>query len=77
MIYDPKTDIWSVDTRPSIGKLYGVIGVTTGVYAPQRVYVLSENSTSGYDTVNDVWSTAKAIRTPRFSFGVAVVDDVL
>jgi hypothetical protein len=69
--------MWVGVTSPSAGKFSGVVGVTTGVYAPQRVYILEPSVTSVYDPVNDVWSTAKTMLIPRYAFGVAVVDDVL
>ncbi|MCL1976682.1 MAG: kelch repeat-containing protein [Candidatus Bathyarchaeota archaeon] len=93
MVYNPKTDKWSDDNTPSFmaessnssdpfrGK--GFTGVTSGVYAPQRVYVFSGNiygSASNdvlvYDLVDDVWLTAKGMSINRTLFGVAVVDDV-
>jgi hypothetical protein len=77
MIYNPKTDTWSGETSPSAKKFSGVVGVTTGIYASQRVHIFDRNVTSVYDPVNDVWSTTKAVLTTRHSFGVAVVDDVL
>jgi N-acetylneuraminic acid mutarotase len=77
MIYDSKTDVWS-ETGPA--KLDGrseATGVTTGVYAPQKIYVLSSFSNYVYDLEADTWSTAEAMPTLRTGFGVAVVDDVL
>jgi N-acetylneuraminic acid mutarotase len=76
MIYDPKTDVWSEGASSQVEWFSGVIGVTSGVYAPQRVYFFGKNSTVVYDPVNNVWSTASSMRTPRAAFGVAVVDDI-
>jgi hypothetical protein len=79
MIYNTQTDVWSEGTNPPAKKIFGVVGVTTGVYAPQRVYVLGTETNYNYvyDPITDVWSTAKAMPTARYSFGVAVVDDIL
>jgi hypothetical protein len=79
MIYDIKTDAWNEGTKPPEKKLFGVVGVTSGIYAPQRVYVLGTDTNYNYmyDPVADVWSTAKAMPTARYSFSVAVVDDIL
>ncbi|MCL2288029.1 MAG: hypothetical protein FWC33_02455 [Candidatus Bathyarchaeota archaeon] len=79
MIYDTKTDVWREGTNPPVEKIFGVVGVTSGVYAPQRVYVLGTGTNYNYvyDPETDVWSTAQAMPTARYSFGVAVVDDIL
>ena len=78
MIYDPKTDMWREGTSPPpVETVSGIVGVTTGVYAPQRVYVLGPYNSIVYDPASDTWSTAKAILTPRNSFSVAIVDDIL
>jgi hypothetical protein len=93
LIYNPKTDKWSDKNAPSFmaessnssepvrGR--GIIGTTSGVYAPQKVYVFSTNiygSTSNeipvYDPISNTWSAAKGIPTNRSYFGVAVVDDI-
>jgi hypothetical protein len=77
MIYDPKIDVWSEGASSQVGKLSGVVGVTSGVYAPQRVYFFGKSSNVVYDPANNVWSTANSsMITPRAAFGVAVVDDV-
>jgi N-acetylneuraminic acid mutarotase len=87
MIYDSKTDVWTKGAScPTI--IYdGAVGVTSGIYAPQNVYVLGTGRPSGqsrsvmvtlvYDPVGDIWSFVEAMPTYRRGFGVAVVDDVL
>jgi N-acetylneuraminic acid mutarotase len=78
-IYDPKTDMWSERETQEIGISANnmVVGVTTGVYAPQKVYIFDTYHSLIYDVENDVWSTTKSMTTPRVAFSVAVVDDVL
>lgn len=59
------------------------MGVTSGIYAPQRVYIFTSNfinkttSTLVYDPTKDTWSVNEGMPTMRYSCGVAVVDDVL
>ncbi|MDR0797410.1 MAG: hypothetical protein LBE70_01630 [Nitrososphaerota archaeon] len=77
LIYDPKTDSWSEKqaTFPILG--YVVTGVTTGVYAPQKIYVPTIFDTCVYDPESDTWSNAQIMSPARTDFGVAVVDDTL
>jgi N-acetylneuraminic acid mutarotase len=83
-IYNPETDIWSNGAPiPTIVTGAGV-GVTTGVLAPRRIYVIGGYTSSGptnltqvYDPERDVWSTGAQMPTARLWLGVAVVDDIL
>jgi N-acetylneuraminic acid mutarotase len=83
MIYDTKTDTYSETSTPPKG--YSSVGIavaTTGVYAPQRIYILGVkyelfSSNTVYDPVNGAWLTAKPLPTYRDGFGVAVVNDVI
>jgi N-acetylneuraminic acid mutarotase len=79
MIYDPKTDLWREGAAgpSSLGNHVVAGGATTGLYAPQKVYVLLGASNNVYDPVKDTWSTAKDMSTSRSDFGVAVLDDIL
>ena len=78
MIYDPKTDEWikgqgeSCDSNLGSGAV-----VTTGNYAPQKIYVIIADTLEVYDPVSNDWSTVSVMPTLRSSFGMAVVDDVL
>jgi len=77
IIYDTKTDMWCEGTNPPPETVRGFVGVTTGVYAPQRVYVLGVYDTFVYDPTTALWASTTSMLTPRYGFGVAVVDDVL
>ncbi|MCL2135288.1 MAG: hypothetical protein FWH37_07025 [Candidatus Bathyarchaeota archaeon] len=98
MIYDTKADVWSEgktheegiygkSTQSPYGTTVSVTGVcmTTGVYAPARVYIFGLTSGPGqpistnwvYDPEKDTWSTVNNMPTYREQFGVAVVDDIL
>jgi N-acetylneuraminic acid mutarotase len=85
MIYDTQTDTYREASTPPksySSRITSVAIATTGVYAPQRVYILGLkhgifNSNTVYDPINDTWLTAKALPVYREGFGVAVVDDVI
>jgi hypothetical protein len=80
LIYTPKTDTWSEGTvGPGVLAYRYAAGATSGLYAPQGVYVFCgfmSNDTLVYDPVKDVWSVVNARPTNRVAFGVTVVDDV-
>jgi hypothetical protein len=84
MIYNPTIDVWSEgQTSPmytvntsSNTSMPIAAGVTTGVYAPQKIYAVGI-SDYVYDPVEDTWSTVTGIATPDTYSSVAVVDDIL
>ncbi|MBN1244484.1 hypothetical protein JXA31_02705, partial [Candidatus Bathyarchaeota archaeon] len=86
LIYDTKTDSWSGGTSGST-VIYGSAAVdTSGVNAPQNVYVLGlareqlpsvPAANQVYDLMADAWEPATAMPALRRNFGVAFVDDVL
>ncbi|MCL1976731.1 MAG: hypothetical protein FWG55_01270 [Candidatus Bathyarchaeota archaeon] len=77
--YDPKTDMWSEKQAPDGGSV--AAGVTTGVYAPKKVYCISRYGYNRiYDPVSNTWSTGERMVKPGTTltgFCVAVVDDIL
>jgi N-acetylneuraminic acid mutarotase len=81
LVYNPKTDRWA-ENKPvpdGVFPTYGlpvVLGVTSGIYAPQRVYILSEITTYVYDPIDDMWTTAKSPQPHGYSTGV-MLDDIL
>jgi N-acetylneuraminic acid mutarotase len=77
MIYDPETDEWSQIANPPWSIFYDFATATTGVYAPQKIYLLGPTGNCVYDPVNDTWITLGDMPTPRRGFGVTVVDDLL
>jgi len=81
LIYTPGTDTWSEGKTRSAILWYDIVaGASTGLYAPQKVYVFLDGGvatgTFVYDPAGDVWSDAKAMSTGRSYSGVGVVDDV-
>jgi hypothetical protein len=83
-IYTPATDTWDFGQTIPTGLWHADSGVTTGVFAPERIYVLggsyysvAYNLTQTYDPEVDGWTTGTPMPTPRWSLSVAVVDDEL
>jgi hypothetical protein len=84
VIYDAETDSWSGGRSSPTIVICGAAGATTGVKAPQKVYVLGPPggfpqpvNNQVYDPEADAWTTATPMPTYRKDFGVAVVNDVL
>jgi N-acetylneuraminic acid mutarotase len=85
LIYDTGSDSWSEGTSGPVVVVEGAAGATTGVKAPQKVYVLGVPVEALYPTVinqvydpkTDNWTTATTMPITRSDFGVAVVNDVL
>jgi hypothetical protein len=80
-IYDPATNRWSQGAPPPSGGGYGA-GVTTGVLAPKRIYLIGPQSDDKpsnqvYDPRSDSWTLGADISTRRYNFGVAIVNDIL
>jgi len=80
-IYDPETDSWSYEASIPTPVWGAAVGVTTGVSAPVRIYVLGGypafSSNQIYDPEIDSWTTGTQMPTGRYGLGVAVVDDRL
>jgi hypothetical protein len=81
-IYDTKTDNWSYGA-PFPYLVGEKAGVTTGVDAPERIYIFAaiqgrktEYSVIVYNPENDSWTVGADIPTDRTGFGVAVLDDL-
>jgi N-acetylneuraminic acid mutarotase len=84
-IYDPATDTWSLGKDAPKAIWQASAGATTGQFATKRIYLmggeegfmvpLSQNFV--YDPEADVWSAGALMPTARFSFGIAVVNDLL
>ncbi|MCL1976575.1 MAG: hypothetical protein FWG55_00455 [Candidatus Bathyarchaeota archaeon] len=79
VIYNVETDEWREGkTETTLSCANDNAGATTGVHAPQKIYVFSgSNNNLIYDPALDTWSTANAMPSNRSHFGVAVIDDVL
>lgn len=85
LVYDTETDTWNEGKSGAIAVVQGAAGATTGVKAPQKVYVLGliveallpTVVNQVYDPKTDTWATATTMLANRSDFGVAVVDDIL
>ncbi|MCL1970517.1 MAG: hypothetical protein FWF66_03555 [Candidatus Bathyarchaeota archaeon] len=79
-IYNAETDMWSEgDLASDFETSNAAAGATTGIYAPQNVYVFSggTSTTLRYEPTTDTWSAVAPMTSTRLSFGVANIDDVL
>jgi N-acetylneuraminic acid mutarotase len=81
MIYDTETDLWSKgSTSPSDvinTRFHGDAVVTTGQYAPKKIYTLHLTGNNAYDPTCNTWTPIEPMSILRSNFGVAVVDDIL
>jgi N-acetylneuraminic acid mutarotase len=91
-IYDPENDSWSqgtpipadLDAAAGTATLHAGAGVTSGVMAPKRIYVLGGGGMGIaldqnyiYDPIADDWSSGLPMPTARYNPAVAVVDDLI
>jgi N-acetylneuraminic acid mutarotase len=85
-IYDSETDTWSFGTPMPKVVWQAAAGVTSGVWAPKRIYViggLPEKDLFGtdlnqvYNPENGSWTVGESMPTARFTLHVAVVNDKL
>jgi hypothetical protein len=87
-IYDTEADTWSYGASPpSSVSSASSAAVTTGVLAPDQIYVIGVPlvlspgdpiySNQAYDPKEDNWAVAADLPTRRFDFGVAVINDTL
>jgi len=81
-IYTPVTDTWDFGQSIPTGLWHADAEATTGAFAPKRIYILggsyysvAYNLTQTYDPEVDAWTTGTPMPTPRWSLGVAVIDD--
>jgi hypothetical protein len=80
-IYDPKTDNWSFGAPTPSPDYWGweTTAATTGVNAPERIYVFdwqgNQTLTYVYDPLGDSWATGEPMPFARGHLAAAVVDD--
>jgi N-acetylneuraminic acid mutarotase len=83
-VYDPVTDSWSLGASLPEIVIDAAAGATTGVLAPERIYVIggtpsmrAMNLTQVYDPKTGSWTLGAQMPTARSSLAVAVVNDLL
>jgi N-acetylneuraminic acid mutarotase len=89
-IYDAENDSWSLGAPPPLPTVLASAGATTGVNAPERIYVFGADAdlpfwqlttrkftAQSYDPKTNSWTVCASIPTGRFDASVAVVDDLL
>jgi len=90
-IYDPKKDLWSIATAIPTFQYNCKTVVTSGVFAPKKIYVIGgytdphlnsmifarvTNLTQVYDPMLDSWSLGSEMPTARTGLYVFAVDDL-
>lgn len=84
-IYNPETDTWTLGAPPSQPAHRSGAVVTSGRFAPKRIYVIggevgfmeATNINQVYNPQTDTWSTGASMPTARQGLGVAVVNDLI
>lgn len=87
-IYDPATNTWTSGAPIPTSVQLAAAGATTGVIAPQLIYVIGGVTSGGdggvtlnqvYDPINDIWELgpSASMPTPRLGLSIAVVNDTL
>ena len=89
-IYHAENDSWSNGAPPPSPTVLACVGATTGVFAPERIYVFGADAdlpywqltlrnftTQSYDPKTNNWKACASMPTGRFDAGVAVVNDML
>jgi N-acetylneuraminic acid mutarotase len=75
-VYDPETDLWSIKgTAPTSS--FASAALTTGLYAPKRIYFFDENRTDIYNPADDSWVEGSPAPVARPVAATAVVDDMI
>ena len=74
LIYDPLNDSWSqiYSSQPyqfeglmGYGSFDAAAGATTGMFAPEKIYVFFDNQTYVYDTDNNTWASSAGMPEER------------
>jgi len=89
-IYDAETDSWSAGVAAPMTSLFASAGATTGVNAPERIYLFGANAempfwqltasgftAQSYDPKTSSWTVCASMPTGRFGAEVAVLNDKL
>ena len=89
-IYDAENNSWSLGAPAPLPAVFWSAGATTGLNAPERVYVFGADAdlpfwqlttrgftAQSYDPKTDSWTACASIPTGRYSASVAVVDDLV
>jgi hypothetical protein len=83
-IYDTENDSWTTGTSIPTLIRYASAAATTGLFAPQRIYVIGGlqnsyglNITQVYNPQTDSWTAGASMPTARYNLGLAVVNDTI
>jgi hypothetical protein len=83
-IYDPEKDAWIFGPSLPTAVSGAAAGATTGIRAPERIYVIggapnieATNVNQVYDPQNNTWALGEPMPTARSHLAIAVVNDLL
>ena len=89
-IYNPENDNWTVGTPAPSPLIWPNAVATTGLFAPERIYVFGVDAqlpywqlttkgfiTQSYDPKTGNWTIANPMQKGRYGVGIAVMDDKL
>ena len=77
-VYNPKNDSWSALTPQPSAVLGGVAAaVTSGLFAPKRIYIFSGSKTQIYNPSDNTLIKGAPMSSSRDKYSVAVVNDIL
>ena len=76
-IYSPENESWTVCGSAPLYDSSAVVAVTTGVFAPQRIHVLAEDTHYMYDPKTNNWTTSSSMIIFRSYAGVALINDTI
>jgi len=82
-IYDTITDTWSIGQPLPTRAVDAAAVATTGIYAPQLIYVIGGGDlftydlNQIYDPETDIWTTGLAMPTPRQRLGAVAFNDTI
>jgi hypothetical protein len=75
-IYNCDTDSWGYGTPMPQDQWAASAAVTSGEFAPQKIYVIG-GTTWAYSPESNIWSQGATMPTNRVYMGLAVVNDLL
>ena len=74
-LYDTEKDSWSLGKSPPMLGGISCGGVTSGLFALQRIYVFGEKGSANYDPNTETWTKSASLPTYRSYSGVALLND--
>lgn len=74
-LYDSEKDSWSLGKSPPMLGSISCGGVTSGLFALQRIYIFGEKGSANYDSKTETWTRSASLPTYRSYPSVALLND--